>query len=343
MFTSLTGSRSGTSNRSSMEQQRSAVPRSRTFMSFQSTSNGDALDGGGDEYHHHHSTIESPRRSTLASFKLFKRIRARFRSDSAPLPDTARNGHSANNNGCGEDDFNAKRCLDVVPEHAVSSQAMYNASAPPCYRFEGYRCNPASIDVLASVPTSGQQHLVAVDQLSGSSSGGGANCASGSSGDSSSSSRAENDVVMRRRKKAVPPPPQRPSDWAAGASLQQQQYVPTANGWMMVDPKRMSLPADYFGGGGGAMRSVSAVGTPCQPESPSISSSASMQSMMGQMSRKSRRASFAMIGFGKLESYTKESKLGEGTYATVFKGKSRLTDTMVALKEIRLEYQEGAP
>ena len=33
----------------------------------------------------------------------------------------------------------------------------------------------------------------------------------------------------------------------------------------------------------------------------------------------------------------------QGTYATVFKGKSRLTDSIVALKEIRLEHEEGAP
>ena len=32
-----------------------------------------------------------------------------------------------------------------------------------------------------------------------------------------------------------------------------------------------------------------------------------------------------------------------GTYATVFKGKSRLTDSLVALKEIRLEPEEGYP
>lgn len=44
-----------------------------------------------------------------------------------------------------------------------------------------------------------------------------------------------------------------------------------------------------------------------------------------------------------MESYTKLDKLGEGTYATVYKGKSRLTDTVVALKEIRLEHEEGAP
>ncbi|ROT84107.1 hypothetical protein C7M84_022683 [Penaeus vannamei] len=32
-----------------------------------------------------------------------------------------------------------------------------------------------------------------------------------------------------------------------------------------------------------------------------------------------------------------------GTYATVYKGRSRLTDALVALKEIRLEHEEGAP
>lgn len=33
----------------------------------------------------------------------------------------------------------------------------------------------------------------------------------------------------------------------------------------------------------------------------------------------------------------------QGTYATVYKGRSRLTDNLVALKEIRLEHEEGAP
>ncbi|NWY36621.1 CDK18 kinase, partial [Sylvia atricapilla] len=49
------------------------------------------------------------------------------------------------------------------------------------------------------------------------------------------------------------------------------------------------------------------------------------------------------IGFGKLETYIKLDKLGEGTYATVFKGRSKLTENLVALKEIRLEHEEGAP
>ena len=35
--------------------------------------------------------------------------------------------------------------------------------------------------------------------------------------------------------------------------------------------------------------------------------------------------------------------LAQGTYATVYKGRSVITDDVVALKEIRLEYEEGAP
>ncbi|KAI9258988.1 serine/threonine-protein kinase pef1 [Phascolomyces articulosus] len=41
--------------------------------------------------------------------------------------------------------------------------------------------------------------------------------------------------------------------------------------------------------------------------------------------------------------YARLEKLGEGTYATVFKGKSRLSGEMVALKEIHLDAEEGAP
>jgi len=63
----------------------------------------------------------------------------------------------------------------------------------------------------------------------------------------------------------------------------------------------------------------------------------------GIMTRKERRVSMSEMGYGKISSYTKLDKLGEGTYATVFKGKSKLTDSIVALKEIRLEHEEGAP
>uniref|UniRef100_A0A8C6V3V5 Cyclin-dependent kinase 17 n=1 Tax=Neogobius melanostomus TaxID=47308 RepID=A0A8C6V3V5_9GOBI len=54
------------------------------------------------------------------------------------------------------------------------------------------------------------------------------------------------------------------------------------------------------------------------------------------LSRRLRRASLSEIGFGKLETYIKLDKLGEV-------GRSKLTDNLVALKEIRLEHEEGAP
>ena len=62
-----------------------------------------------------------------------------------------------------------------------------------------------------------------------------------------------------------------------------------------------------------------------------------------RLSRRQRRTSMTELGFGKIESYSKLEKLGEGTYASVYKGKSNLTQGLVALKEIRLEYEEGAP
>uniref|UniRef100_A0AAX7UEI1 Protein kinase domain-containing protein n=1 Tax=Astatotilapia calliptera TaxID=8154 RepID=A0AAX7UEI1_ASTCA len=50
------------------------------------------------------------------------------------------------------------------------------------------------------------------------------------------------------------------------------------------------------------------------------------------LSRRSRRASLVSVCL-----------FVSGTYATVFKGRSKLTDNLVALKEIRLEHEEGAP
>eukprot|EP00051_Salpingoeca_urceolata_P033535 m.21133 g.21133 ORF g.21133 m.21133 type:complete len:413 (+) comp6342_c1_seq1:373-1611(+) len=47
--------------------------------------------------------------------------------------------------------------------------------------------------------------------------------------------------------------------------------------------------------------------------------------------------------FGTIQTYKKLEKLGEGTYATVYKGISHVNGKMVALKEIRLEHEEGAP
>ncbi|XP_064646599.1 cyclin-dependent kinase 14-like isoform X2 [Lineus longissimus] len=47
--------------------------------------------------------------------------------------------------------------------------------------------------------------------------------------------------------------------------------------------------------------------------------------------------------FGKLNAYQKLEQLGEGSYATVYKGLSNLNNKIVALKEIRLQEEEGTP
>jgi len=95
--------------------------------------------------------------------------------------------------------------------------------------------------------------------------------------------------------------------------------------------KRLSLPTD--------IRLPDDILAKFARDNPALASGAAGENL----TRKNRRASLSEIGFGKLESYQKLDKLGEGTYATVFKGKSKLTDKIVALKEIRLEFEEGAP
>lgn len=60
--------------------------------------------------------------------------------------------------------------------------------------------------------------------------------------------------------------------------------------------------------------------------------------------RPKRASSFGYNSpFGKAEAYEKLEQLGEGSYATVFKGKSNLNNKVVALKEIRLQQEEGTP
>ncbi len=47
--------------------------------------------------------------------------------------------------------------------------------------------------------------------------------------------------------------------------------------------------------------------------------------------------------FGRLETYRKLEPLGEGSYATVFRGVSNINGQLVAMKEIRLNSEEGTP
>ncbi|KAG8443168.1 hypothetical protein GDO86_011830 [Hymenochirus boettgeri] len=68
---------------------------------------------------------------------------------------------------------------------------------------------------------------------------------------------------------------------------------------------------------------------------------------MGKESPKVRRhsspSSPTSPKFGKADSYEKLEKLGEGSYATVYKGKSKVNGKLVALKVIRLQEEEGTP
>lgn len=50
-----------------------------------------------------------------------------------------------------------------------------------------------------------------------------------------------------------------------------------------------------------------------------------------------------MSPFGRMDMYQKLEQLGEGSYATVFKGVSNINGQLVALKEIRLNAEEGTP
>lgn len=62
-----------------------------------------------------------------------------------------------------------------------------------------------------------------------------------------------------------------------------------------------------------------------------------------RFSRIEHRQSLSDAGYGKLESYVRLQRLGKGTYATVYMGRSRLSNELVALKEITKEHDEGAP
>ena len=64
---------------------------------------------------------------------------------------------------------------------------------------------------------------------------------------------------------------------------------------------------------------------------------------LAKLNRVERQQSLSEIGFGQASSYVKSHVLGQGTYSIVYKGHSRLTQKLVALKEIHLERDEGVP
>ena len=80
-----------------------------------------------------------------------------------------------------------------------------------------------------------------------------------------------------------------------------------------------------------------------------IETGPNQQQAGGQLARPRRpsriehRQSLSDLGYGKIESYSKLQRLGKGTYATVYMGRSRLSNDLVALKEILKLHDEGAP
>ncbi|KAA3681772.1 cyclin-dependent kinase 14 [Paragonimus westermani] len=110
------------------------------------------------------------------------------------------------------------------------------------------------------------------------------------------------------------------------------------NGIQILASKRSSLPktnSEYFAFTGNAHGledrvAVSSTGTPHSERSPAIHK-------VNQMS--TARSST----FGCLESYKKLDVLGEGSYATVYRGYSHVMGRSVAVKEIRINPEEGLP
>ncbi|XP_037085488.1 cyclin-dependent kinase 14-like [Pollicipes pollicipes] len=115
-------------------------------------------------------------------------------------------------------------------------------------------------------------------------------------------------------------------------------------GWeRLADPdpvsRQLSVSSDSRLLDGAAGSEVKVVMRPKRPPRPKS------EVLICQQSRKSKRYS-AFGGdspFGRQEAYVKLDALGEGSYATVYKGYSNLTQQTVALKEIRLQEEEGTP
>ncbi|XP_041987665.1 cyclin-dependent kinase 14 isoform X2 [Aricia agestis] len=115
----------------------------------------------------------------------------------------------------------------------------------------------------------------------------------------------------------------------------------TGNGEYRVR-RQLSVSSDSKLLDEGAREDAAVVMRPKRPPRPKS------EAFLGPSEHSNRRTKrFSAFGgdspFGKSEAYIKLEQLGEGSYATVFKGYSNLTQQVVALKEIRLQEEEGAP
>lgn len=83
--------------------------------------------------------------------------------------------------------------------------------------------------------------------------------------------------------------------------------------------------------------------SPLVPEATLLQIDGCLSTISRRPSRTEHRQSLHDLGYGRIESYFKLQRLGKGTYATVYMGRSRLSNDLVALKEILKEHDEGAP
>ncbi|CAN7990285.1 unnamed protein product, partial [Ixodes hexagonus] len=104
-------------------------------------------------------------------------------------------------------------------------------------------------------------------------------------------------------------------------------------GWLRPTPHSSSFDQ-------GSRTEREAVSRPARPKSEVLLS-------QHKGSRAARSPSLLLEGsqlrFGRLEAYVRLEQLGEGSYATVYRGYSNLMAQVVALKEIRLQPEEGTP
>lgn len=90
-----------------------------------------------------------------------------------------------------------------------------------------------------------------------------------------------------------------------------------------------------------AVPRTSTFGLPSQP--PAVPHFRTYPTVTGLQEYTAETKDVKMDGKRQLNSFQQLEKLGEGTYATVFKGRNRHTGEFVALKEIHLDSEEGTP
>lgn len=118
--------------------------------------------------------------------------------------------------------------------------------------------------------------------------------------------------------------------------------VPSTS-FALVAPSSLStLPTKAFGPNGSVTPTNTAILPTALPNN-STSAAAGAGTRRKSLRKLSDPSDPGTSPFGRLDAYQKHEALGEGSYATVYKGVSNVNGQLVALKEIRLNSEEGTP